>query len=119
MCVCERERERGEGGVWDSHLLPAVDQALLHGRDPLFLLHALLYAGDLELILARRLLLRFLSREKRVGFVLAAVRVVGLRVCGGNGGRTRSRRCTLYSGSMSSSISLPVRVRTLELGGTC
>ena len=67
VCVCVRERERereggGGGGVWDSHLLPAVDQALLHGRDPLFFLHALLYAGDLEL---------YISEEDSLAFLVA------------------------------------------------
>ena len=64
VCVCERE-ERGEGGVWDAHLLPAVDQALLHGRDPLLLLHALLYAGDLGL---------YISEEASRAFFLSRVR---------------------------------------------
>ncbi len=32
----------------NSHLLPAKDQTLLHGWYPLFLLHALLYAGNLD-----------------------------------------------------------------------
>ena len=53
VCVCERERG-GKGGLWDSHLLPTVDQALLHGRDPLLFLHALLYAGDLALYISER-----------------------------------------------------------------
>lgn len=45
MFVCERERESAREK--DSHLLPAKDQPLLHGRDALFLLDAFLYAGDL------------------------------------------------------------------------
>ncbi len=38
------------GSQRHSHLLPAKDQALLHWWYALFLLHALLYAGDLAVV---------------------------------------------------------------------
>ena len=52
---CEEEK-KGKGKGKDlmrkknAHLLDAVDEPLLHGRDPFFLLHALLYAGDLSCV---------------------------------------------------------------------
>ena len=91
----------------NAHLLPAKDQALLDRRNPLFFFHALLDAGDLFQSYGR------VSMYVESKSLSGALRQVG-QACGDLG--TEALR-TLYSGSMSSSISLPVRVRTLLIDG--
>lgn len=47
-CGCPwLESQHSDESRQHSHLLPTEDQTLLHGRYPLLLLYALLYAGDL------------------------------------------------------------------------
>ena len=108
-------KRRGRGA--NAHLLPTIDQPLLHGWDALFLLHAFLYAGDLWCTK------RSISD---LGRAFAAAWVgEGNDDCK-HGERVDWRGWgivykipTLYSGSISSSISLPVRVRTLEVLARC
>lgn len=71
------------------HLLAAMDETLLHGRNALLLFHLLLDLRDLY------------------------VKLFSCRPC--SVGPVGERGYTLYSDSISSSISLPVKVRTLSV----
>jgi hypothetical protein len=96
----------------DIHLLAAENESLLNWGDTLLLLDALLYPGDL--FPPKNVSLRD-SRCVELGAELMVSSSDEAFPARGSRRYTGVVSLTLYSGSISSSISLPVSVRTLKV----